>query len=149
MKGNKDGFREAIAPQKFKRAFVFVCPDDPVSDETRPASLQSLYITPRPWGQLLCPCTRLGLLKEKYSPPTTPVNGLLLWKSGPEGSRTLDLCIANAALSQLSYRPKKWLSRAKNATAAVILKIRSRIVQANGARSRNLFQVCHWLCQCS
>ena len=26
-------------------------------------------------------------------------------KSGPEGSRTLDLCIANAALSQLSYRP--------------------------------------------
>ncbi len=25
--------------------------------------------------------------------------------SGAEGSRTLDLCIANAALSQLSYRP--------------------------------------------
>ena len=25
--------------------------------------------------------------------------------SGGEGSRTLDLCIANAALSQLSYRP--------------------------------------------
>src|SRR5215212_6099343 len=27
-------------------------------------------------------------------------------KSGAEGSRTLDLCIANAALSQLSYRPR-------------------------------------------
>ena len=26
-------------------------------------------------------------------------------QSGAEGSRTLDLCIANAALSQLSYRP--------------------------------------------
>ena len=26
-------------------------------------------------------------------------------KSGAEGDRTLDLCIANAALSQLSYRP--------------------------------------------
>ena len=26
--------------------------------------------------------------------------------NGAEGSRTLDLCIANAALSQLSYRPK-------------------------------------------
>jgi hypothetical protein len=26
-------------------------------------------------------------------------------ESGAEGSRTLDLCIANAALSQLSYRP--------------------------------------------
>ncbi len=26
-------------------------------------------------------------------------------RSGAEGSRTLDLCIANAALSQLSYRP--------------------------------------------
>ena len=25
---------------------------------------------------------------------------------GAEGSRTLDLCIANAALSQLSYRPE-------------------------------------------
>ena len=25
--------------------------------------------------------------------------------NGAEGSRTLDLCIANAALSQLSYRP--------------------------------------------
>lgn len=24
---------------------------------------------------------------------------------GPKGDRTLDLCIANAALSQLSYRP--------------------------------------------
>jgi hypothetical protein len=29
-----------------------------------------------------------------------------LAKSGAEGSRTLDLCIANAALSQLSYRPR-------------------------------------------
>ena len=28
------------------------------------------------------------------------------FKSGAEGCRTLDLCIANAALSQLSYRPK-------------------------------------------
>lgn len=28
-------------------------------------------------------------------------------KSGAEGSRTLDLCIANAALSQLSYRPRR------------------------------------------
>jgi hypothetical protein len=27
-------------------------------------------------------------------------------RSGAKGSRTLDLCIANAALSQLSYRPK-------------------------------------------
>src|SRR5258707_9585678 len=27
-------------------------------------------------------------------------------ESGAEGSRTLDLCIANASLSQLSYRPK-------------------------------------------
>jgi hypothetical protein len=27
--------------------------------------------------------------------------------SGAEGSRTLDLCIANAALSQLSYRPNE------------------------------------------
>ena|GEM_PF-2335463 len=26
-------------------------------------------------------------------------------RGGPEGDRTLDLCIANAALSQLSYRP--------------------------------------------
>jgi hypothetical protein len=26
--------------------------------------------------------------------------------SGAEGDRTLNLCIANAALSQLSYRPK-------------------------------------------
>ena len=25
---------------------------------------------------------------------------------GPEGDRTLDLCVANAALSQLSYKPK-------------------------------------------
>lgn len=24
---------------------------------------------------------------------------------GPEGDRTLDLCVANAALSQLSYKP--------------------------------------------
>ena len=31
--------------------------------------------------------------------------GLRLAISGAEGSRTLDLCIANAALSQLSYRP--------------------------------------------
>ncbi len=30
----------------------------------------------------------------------TPVNS-----GGPEGARTPDLCIANAALSQLSYRP--------------------------------------------
>ena len=34
----------------------------------------------------------------------------LMWarfnESGAKGSRTLDLCIANAALSQLSYRPK-------------------------------------------
>jgi hypothetical protein len=29
-----------------------------------------------------------------------------LFSSGAEGSRTLDLCIANAALSQLSYRPR-------------------------------------------
>ena len=29
--------------------------------------------------------------------------------NGAEGSRTLDLCIANAALSQLSYRPVKRL----------------------------------------
>ncbi len=29
-----------------------------------------------------------------------------LFSSGAEGSRTLDLCIANAALSQLSYRPE-------------------------------------------
>jgi hypothetical protein len=29
-----------------------------------------------------------------------------LWEyGGAEGDRTLDLCIANAALSQLSYRP--------------------------------------------
>ena len=28
------------------------------------------------------------------------------FSSGAEGSRTLDLCIANAALSQLSYRPE-------------------------------------------
>ena len=26
---------------------------------------------------------------------------------GPEGDRTLDLCVANAALSQLSYKPIK------------------------------------------
>ena len=26
---------------------------------------------------------------------------------GLEGDRTLDLCVANAALSQLSYKPKK------------------------------------------
>jgi hypothetical protein len=26
---------------------------------------------------------------------------------GPEGDRTLDLCVANAALSQLSYRPSR------------------------------------------
>ena len=31
---------------------------------------------------------------------------VLGWRSGgAEGDRTLDLCIANAALSQLSYRP--------------------------------------------
>gem|GEM_PF-1532894 len=28
-------------------------------------------------------------------------------EGGAEGSRTLDLCIANAALSQLSYRPDR------------------------------------------
>ena len=28
-----------------------------------------------------------------------------IWPGGAEGIRTLDLCIANAALSQLSYRP--------------------------------------------
>ena len=40
---------------------------------------------------------------KRNSPLTTSVNGLQ--SSGAEGSRTLDLCIANAALSQLSYRP--------------------------------------------
>ena len=29
-----------------------------------------------------------------------------LVSGGPKGDRTLDLCIANAALSQLSYRPE-------------------------------------------
>ena len=27
-------------------------------------------------------------------------------RGGPEGDRTLDLCVANAALSQLSYKPE-------------------------------------------
>ena len=27
------------------------------------------------------------------------------WRGGLEGDRTLDLCVANAALSQLSYKP--------------------------------------------
>lgn len=30
---------------------------------------------------------------------------ILISKDGPEGIRTLDLCVANAALSQLSYKP--------------------------------------------
>ena len=29
----------------------------------------------------------------------------LCFRDGPEGIRTLDLCVANAALSQLSYKP--------------------------------------------
>lgn len=32
------------------------------------------------------------------------INRALVY-GGPKGDRTLDLCIANAALSQLSYRP--------------------------------------------
>ena len=34
-------------------------------------------------------------------------------KGGAEGSRTLDLCIANAALSQLSYGPSTLMSNIK------------------------------------
>ena len=47
-------------------------------------------------------------LVKASGPLTGVVNGPLPLKraSGAEGSRTLDLCIANAALSQLSYRPE-------------------------------------------
>jgi hypothetical protein len=54
------------------------------------------------------------------------VNGL---SGGAEGDRTLDLRIANATLSQLSYRPM---------TRAAIL------ASANG-RVQWSFGVCHWL----
>ena len=39
----------------------------------------------------------------KRNPATCWLRGL--YAGGPKGIRTLDLCIANAALSQLSYRP--------------------------------------------
>ena len=49
-----------------------------------------------------------AMTPRKVSPPwrlnASSENEL---RSGAEGIRTLDLCIANAALSQLSYRPKE------------------------------------------
>ena len=38
-----------------------------------------------------------------------PVFPAILKIGGAEGDRTLDLRIANATLSQLSYRPRGWL----------------------------------------
>ena len=48
----------------------------------------------------ICRVKRHGLIHKTDGVHKTPKK-----ISGAEGSRTLDLCIANAALSQLSYRP--------------------------------------------
>lgn len=39
-------------------------------------------------------------------------------KSGAEGSRTLDLCSAIAALSQLSYRPGQFILTIRDSSAS-------------------------------
>ncbi len=57
------------------------------------------------WAEPRTPALRLfpsGMGKMKSPPGKTPGGHR---SGGPEGIRTLDLCVANAALSQLSYRP--------------------------------------------
>jgi hypothetical protein len=55
-------------------------------------------------GQNLSKWANWNSAPENEEIPKNPTfSGVIL--SGAEGSRTLDLCIANAALSQLSYDP--------------------------------------------
>jgi hypothetical protein len=55
-----------------------------------------------------------NILQQKH-PPNNPKGGLGL-SGGPEGIRTLDLCDANAALSQLSHEPTKFIDKVKPLT---------------------------------
>jgi hypothetical protein len=55
--------------------------------------------------------SRMGSLDSDHKKAPS-IRHLRLYVGGAEEDRTPDLCIANAALSQLSYRPTKLDSRA-------------------------------------
>ncbi len=79
----------------------------------------------------MCSITHLSILDEYlllYKKVSGRVSCAQTLAGGAGGTRTLDLCVANAPLSQLSYNPERRIVYHNNFGLSIVFRILNRIV---------------------